>query len=199
MLGQQVAAGHAFLYQQPQDLSSRLRGLKVVLLAAAALSLAACGGGDDGTQDSGTNSPAPVPTLQALSGDWVQRGCVRTGAQSFKRVVRATLVQPRDVDYAEGVLSFNNSECSGTGQLVGPSLLGRLTFYRSEANAALTAHWAEFRTVTGQRSGAIWTLQANGSLCLLGDNLPSIQPTLVQVASSVATIPTGNCFQRATP
>jgi hypothetical protein len=183
----------------PRRPTHRPSGLHTAWLTAAVLSLAACGGGDDGPQDNSGSGASPPPSLQGLTGEWVQRGCVRTGPQSFKRLIRATLVPPRALDYAEGVLSFNSSDCTGTAQRAGPTLQGTLVFNRSEANASLVAHWGELTTVTGHRSGAIWTLQSNGLLCLLGDRVPSIQPTLGQVAASLATIPADNCFQRRIP
>lgn len=177
----------------------RQSGFQASLWTAALLALAACGGGDGSAQGDGETGTRPPSTLQDLTGEWVQKGCVRTGGQSFKRLIRATLVQARSLEYAVGVLSFNGSDCTGPAQRAGPSLQGTVTFNRSEGNASLVAHWGELATVTGQRSGAIWTLQANGLLCLLGDGIPSIQTSLGQVAASVATIPADNCFQRRTP
>ena len=78
----------------------------------------------------------------------------------------------------------------------GPTKLGVVTFARSEANQALAAHWGELRTVTGTRFGAIWTLRPTNLLCLLGDGIPTSQPSLSSVASSLATIPADNCFTR---
>lgn len=82
---------------------------------------------------------------------------------------------------------------------VRPTPQGTLVFSRSASNTSLVAHWGELTTVPGQRSGAIWTLQSNGLACLLGDRVPSTQPTLGQLAASLATIPADNPFQRRIP
>lgn len=174
------------------------------LAAAALLMLAACGGGDgdDAPPGAGTGGPGnpggtgPSVSINSLEGDWVQKGCVKAGAQSFKKLLRARIASNTTLDYFEGVLTFAGNDCAGASQLAGPSKLGTLTFARSEANATLTAHWGDFRTVTGTRFGAIWTLQPNNLLCLLGDEVPSNQPTLAAVAASVATVPADNCFAR---
>ena len=166
-----------------------------IVATAAALSLSACGGGSDAAEpDSGAQGAAPPPELQALVGDWVQKGCVKTGGQSFRKMLRARRAGAAELDYFEGVITYGGSECAGAGRLAGPSRLGSVRFTRSEANASLAAHWGEFRTVTGQRFGAIWTLRAGPLLCLLGDEIPSNQPSLAAVASSLTTVPEDNCF-----
>lgn len=171
------------------------------LIAATTLALSACGGGDSG-QDGGPpdDVTGPMPYIEALAGDWVQKGCVKTGFQSFKRFLRATVTSPTTLDYAEGVLTFNGSECAGASQLSGPSMMGTVTFARAQANRNLTAHWGVFRTVIGSRFGSsygtIWTVQPNNLLCLLGDEMPTILPTLSAVSASLAAVPADNCFAR---
>jgi hypothetical protein len=44
--------------------------------------------------------------------------------------------------------------------------------------------------------GTIWTLRPGNLLCLLGDEMPTNQPALADVANSLATVPTDNCFAR---
>ena len=187
--------------------SHRLRSTRASVaasIALAALALSACGGGGgDGDSEpppnggsGGSGGTGPAASLAALEGDWVQKGCVNAGAQSYKRTVRARLTGQTTLDYYEGVLTFSGNACAGAYQAVGPSKTGTVTFARSDANQALAAHWGELRTVIGTRAGAIWTLQPGNLLCLLGDEIPTIQPTLAAVASSVATLPADNCFTR---
>jgi hypothetical protein len=165
------------------------------VVALAVLVLSACGGGGgDDTPDGGGATPSA--SLEALAGDWVQKGCVKVGGQSFKKMLRARITGANTLDYSEGVLTFGGSECAGAAQQAGPSKLGTLTFARSEANQSLAAHWGEFRTVTGTRFGAIWTLRSPPLLCLLGDDIPTSQPTLSAVSASLATVPADNCFVR---
>lgn len=175
--------------------SLSLRASALALATVATLALAACGGGSDSPEpDDGSNGPAPPPALEALVGDWLQKGCVKTGAQSFRKVLRARRAGGMELDYFEGVITYGGNECAGAGLLAGPSRLGTVRFTRSEANARLAAHWGEFRTVTGQRFGAIWTLRSGSLLCLLGDEIPTNQPTLAAVSASLATVPESNCF-----
>lgn len=168
------------------------------LVVSAALALAACGGGggDDDPPDDGSGDSAPSASINALAGDWVQKGCVKTGGQSFKKTLRARITGAKTLDYYEGVLTFGGNECAGGGRLAGPSKLGTVSFDRSEANGGLAAHWGVFRTVTGTRFGAIWTLRSPPLLCLLGDEIPTIQPSLSAVSASLATVPADNCFAR---
>jgi hypothetical protein len=176
-----------------------LRPAVVALIAATMLSLAACGGGGEDPPNGANGNPVPVPSIDTLAGNWVQRGCVRTGAQSFKRLLRANVIGPSKIDYFEGVLSYNTGDCTGTAQQVGPSRLGTVTFARSQANQTLTAHWGEFLTVTSTRFGAIWAVRPSQQLCLLGDEIPTSQPTLGAVATSLTTVPADNCFNRQNP
>ena len=169
------------------------------LLAASAISLVACGGGGGDDPDApggGGDGTTPVVALTELEADWVQKGCVKPGAQSYKRTLRARITATNTLDYYERVLTFAGSDCAGAYQAAGPSKTGTVTFTRSEANPTLAAHWGELRTVIGTRAGAIWTLQPNRVLCLVGDEIPTIQPTLGSVASTVATIPADTCYTR---
>ena len=180
---------------EPSRIQRSVRLRSFALVAVATLALGACGGGSDSSgPDDGSNGPAPPPAVEALLGDWVQKGCVKTGAQSFRKVLRARRAGVMEIEYFEGVITYGGNECAGAGLLAGPSRLGTVRFTRSEANASLAAHWGEFRTVTGQRFGAIWTLRTGSLLCLLGDEIPTNQPTLAAVSASLATVPDSNCF-----
>jgi hypothetical protein len=170
---------------------------------SATLILAACGGGEGGGDASTPPNDTPPPSGPAITtgvasvkGEWLQIGCVSVGTQSFKKTLRATETNPTSINYYEGVLSFTGSGCQGAGQQVGPSLLGAVVFARSEANSTIAANWGEFTTVTATKSAVIWAKKAEDTLCLLGDENPSIQPTLANVASSLAIIPNNNCFAK---
>lgn len=168
-----------------------------LVLVGASLALSACGGGGgDDPPDGGT---FPVPSLNTLAGDWVQKACVRAGTQSFKKFLRARTTGPNTLEHSEGVQTFNGTDCVGTPLLVGPTLLGTVTISRSEANASLAAHWGVFLPVTGTRMGAIWTLRSGNQLCLLGDEIPTNQPSLSAVSQSLSTLPVANCFARVNP
>ncbi len=187
----------------PSTLPGRTRLFVLAAVATATLALSACGGGGDADPPIPMPSPIPgpgdalpAPSIDALAGDWVQKGCVRAGAQSFKRLLRARVTTPATLDYDEGVLSFSSNDCTGTPQQAGPTRLGVVTFSRTEANTSLSAYWGTFQTVTGTRFGAIWTLRPANLLCLLGDEIPTNQPTLAAVAASLATVPADNCFAR---
>lgn len=116
------------------------RPTALALITLTVLTLAACGGGGiDDPPDGG--SGAPALSINALAGDWVQRGCARIGAQSFKKILRASVTDQATIDHSEGVLTFSNSECAGPSQRAGPSWLGTVISARSAANQALAAHW----------------------------------------------------------
>lgn len=182
-------------------LPGHVRLLALTAITGATLALAACGGGGDAEPPAPGTSPGdvlplPAPALEALAGDWVQKGCVKTGFQSFKRLLRARATSPTTIDYDEGVLTFNGDACAGAPQQAGPTRLGVVTFAKSEANQSLAAWWGVFQTVSGTRVGAIWTVRSGNQLCLLGDDIPSSQTSLSAVAASLATVPADNCFTR---
>ena len=177
----------------------------VTLALGLTLPLGACSGrsggdGDvalsDGGWGGGAGGMAPVASISALEGDWVQKGCTPVGAQSFKKTLRARTTGQATLDYYEGILIFAGNGCAGASQQVGPSQLGVVRFARSDASPALAARWGELHMVTGTRSGAIWALPAANRLCLLADEIPSTQPSLSAVAASVANLPADNCFVR---
>ncbi|TNF56348.1 MAG: hypothetical protein EP308_04515 [Burkholderiales bacterium] len=174
----------------------RIRPHVLALSSVAAVVVSACGGGSDGPSDVDPGGASPSTSIHALAGDWVQVGCVSTGRQSFKKFLRARITGQAALDYHEGVLTFGGTECRGASVLAGPSRLGTVTVEQSRSNDELVAHWGVFRTVTGTRSGAIWTLRPGNLLCLLGDEIPTIQPSLSAVSASLATVPRDNCFSR---
>jgi hypothetical protein len=174
--------------------------MQLMAMMAATLGLAACGGGGSGEGDGAGNNP-PIGSVitkgvASVKGEWLQIGCVAAGGQSFKKTLRATETTPTSIDYYEGVLSFTGTTCAGAGTQVGPSLLGNVVFSRSESNSTIAANWGEFTTITTTKSAVIWAKNGEATLCLLGDSTPSIQPTLANVASSLATNPNGNCFAK---
>ena len=179
-----------------RTLRTRL-GAALLLVPVLLAGLVACGGGssDDGNPPA-AGGPPITAGVQGLLGDWDQQGCVATGAQGFKKLLRARQTATTTIEYGEGVLSFGNRVCSGAGVQAGPSRLGLVVFDRSESDGATAANWGTFTTVTGTRFSVIWAKRGDGQLCLLGDQSPSIQPTLADVARSVATVPQSNCFVR---
>lgn len=170
------------------------------LLAVALLAACGGGGGDDGAGGGGTPPPlggTPLTVgVPGLVGDWLENGCASAGAQSFKRLTRATALTTTSIAYASGVITYPNTGCAGSGSLVGPSNLGTVVFSRAESNAQVAASWGVFTTVTNTTSAVIWAKRSENVLCLLGDSTPSIQPTLAAVASSLSTLPESACFTR---
>ena len=136
----------------------------------------------------------PCINVPGLVGDWLENGCVVSGAQSFKRLTRATDLSANSIRYLSGVFTYGNTTCSGVGSLAGPSNLGTVVFSRAESNASVAASWGEFTTVTNTRSQVIWAKKSETVLCLLGDQSPSILPTLNDVAASLVTLPDSACF-----
>lgn len=175
------------------------RGLQSVLCA---LVLSACGGGGGDDDGAGNGTPPPnggtplTAGVPGLVGDWLENGCVSAGGQSFKRLTRATEVTGTSIAYGSGVISYPNTSCAGAGSLVGPSNLGTVVFSRAESNALVAASWGVFTTVTNTTSAVIWAKKRENLLCLLGDETPSILPTLADVAASLTTLPESACFTR---
>ena len=167
--------------------------------ALCSWALSACGGSSN---DGGGGATPPPPQggtpltvgVPGLVGDWLENGCVVSGAQSFKRLTRATDLSANSIRYLSGVFTYGNTTCSGVGSLAGPSNLGTVVFSRAESNASVAASWGEFTTVTNTRSQVIWAKKSETVLCLLGDQSPSILPTLNDVAASLVTLPDSACF-----
>lgn len=53
--------------------------------------------------------------------------------------------------------------------------------------------------ITGTSSAVIWAKADERTLCLLGDETPSIRPTLADVSATLATLPDLGCFTRWSP
>lgn len=174
-----------------------------LLVGLVAAVLAACGGGGGDDSSGGGTEPPPngggsvlTAGVPGVTGDWLANGCSSAGGQSFKNLIRATRVTDTSITYANGVVSYGNGTCSGTGSLTGPTNLGTVAFSRSESNSSVAANWGVFTTITSTTSAVIWAKKSETVLCLLGDETPSIQPTLANVASSLAVQPDSACYTR---
>ena len=89
------------------------------------------------------------------------------------------------VEYRSGTLIHGNATCQGAGSaLVSP--MGSVTLSRVESSASIAAHWGSWRLITGSTSYLVLAKPSNDKLCLLGDENPSILPTLERVAQSAA-------------
>lgn len=195
---------------------ARLRALSALMLCVA---LAACGGSDDDPAPSpspspGAPAPAPAPApgtpapnpapapaplasgVAALEGEWLNRKvCTPLGAQqSAYQMVKIVRQSDTVVDYRSGTMLYNSADCQGAGSaLVSP--VGTVTFSRVESSAALAAHWGTWRTITGTTAYVVWAKPGDNKLCMLGDESPSILPTLDRVAQSAAVQDQQNaCF-----
>ncbi len=174
-----------------------------LIAVAASLVLAACGGSSGGSDDGAAGGPGPAPAgpvltagVPGLVGDWLAIGCTAAGGQSFRNLVRATQVSGAAIRYATGVYRYAGTSCAGEGSLIGPSDIGSVTFTRAESDPTVAASWGLFAQITGMNSAVIWAKRRERVLCLLGDQTPSILPTLAAVAASLQTLPESACYDR---
>lgn len=135
-----------------------------------------------------TGSPVASGTA-ALEGEWINpKVCSPMGGgQSARQMV--TIVRSSDsvVNYHAGTLVYATPDCRGGGNaLVSP--VGTVTFSRIEGNATVAAHWGSWRQITGAAAAVVWAKPGNDTLCLLGDETPSILPTLDRVAQAAAVL-----------
>lgn len=182
--------------------SPRLRALNALMLCMA---LAACGGSDDDPVPSpapsvpvpGAPAPAPLASgVAALEGEWVNRKvCAPLGPQqSAYQMVKLVRQSDTVVDYRSGTLLYNSANCQGAGSAL-VSSMGTVTLSRMESSAAIAAHWAVWRTITGATAYVVWAKPSDNTLCILGDENPSILPTIDRVAQSAAVQDQQNaCF-----
>ena len=56
---------------------------------------------------------------------------------------------------------------------------------RMESNANVAAHWGVWHMITGGTAYMVWAKPNGAKLCILGDENPSILPTLDRVAQSM--------------
>lgn len=172
------------------------KGIAVALLVAGLTACGSSNGNDDNYEPPPGGGTPLTPGVPGLVGDWLENGCTAVGAQSFKRLVRAAPLTSTSIAYSQGVVSYPNANCTGPGTQTGPSRLGDVVFSRSESNERVAANWGEFTTITGTRSAVVWGKKSETVLCLLGEQTPSILPTLATVESSLARLSDQGCFTR---
>ena len=182
-------------------------GARMAALTALMLSVAitACGGGG-GSGDDAAPGPAPAPPppaapplnagTAALAGDWVStKLCVAIGGgRSAYQMVRIVQQSATAVALQSGTFIYTSTNCQGAGSaLVSP--VGTVNFSRIESDATVAAHWGAWRTITGTTSYVAWAKPNDNKLCLLGDENPSILPTLDSVAKGAAVLDQQNgCY-----
>ena len=162
------------------------------------VALTACGGGG-GSGDDAAPGPAPAPPppaapplnagTAALAGDWVStKLCVAIGGgRSAYQMVRIVQQSATAVALQSGTFIYTSTNCQGAGSaLVSP--VGTVNFSRIESDATVAAHWGAWRTITGTTSYVAWAKPNDNKLCLLGDENPSILPTLDSVAKGAAVL-----------
>ena len=190
----------------PPTLAS-ITGARMATLSALLLSVAltACGGGG-GSGDDAAPGPAPAPPppaapplnagTAALAGDWVStKLCVAIGGgRSAYQMVRIVQQSATAVALQSGTFIYTSTNCQGAGSaLVSP--VGTVNFSRIESDATVAAHWGAWRTITGTTSYVAWAKPNDNKLCLLGDENPSILPTLDSVAKGAAVLDQQNgCY-----
>ena len=115
-------------------------------------------------------------------GDWLNRKlCTDVGGgRSSYALMRVTKRDDSSVNYQAGVAMYGAANCQGNPTaLVSP--LGTVTFSRVESNASVAAHWGRLVLVTGTASALVWAKLSDTKLCALGDESPTILPSLAQV------------------
>lgn len=132
-----------------------------------------------------------------MLGEWQQNTCVAAGAGQWARnYLRPVQLNETTISHVQGLRLFTNNQCTGTATVLGGTALGQVAFSRTEANASVAASWGTFRQVTGLTSQAVWAKRGENTLCLLGDESPSILPTLASVAAALNTLPASACYAR---
>ena len=181
---------------------ARMAALSALFFSVA---LTACGGGG-GSGDDAAPGPAPAPPppaapplnagTAALAGDWVStKLCVAIGGgRSAYQMVRIVQQSATAVALQSGTFIYASTNCQGAGSaLVSP--VGTVNFSRIESDATVAAHWGAWRTITGTTSYVAWAKPNDNKLCLLGDENPSILPTLDSVAKGAAVLDQQNgCY-----
>lgn len=121
-----------------------------------------------------------------MEGNWVSRKvCTPLGTgQSAYQLVRIVRQSDIAVDYQSGTMLYNGANCQGVGSALASSM-GTVTFTRVESNAQLASHWGVWRTIAGGIAYVVWAKPDEATLCMLGDENPSILPTLDRVAQSM--------------
>ena len=193
-------------YTPTPTLAPRTRARMAALSALFfSVALTACGGGG-GSGDDAAPGPAPAPPppaapplnagTAALAGDWVStKLCVPIGGgRSAYQMVRIVEQSATVVALQSGTFVYASTNCQGAGSaLVSP--VGTVTFSRIESDATVAAHWGAWRTITSTTSYVAWAKPNDNKLCLLGDQNPSILPTLDSVAKGAAVLDQQNgCY-----
>lgn len=145
----------------------------------------------------GGTGPTLTQGIPGLLGEWQQNTCVAAGGGQWARnYLRPVQVNDTTISHVQGLRLFTNNQCSGVGTVLGGTSMGQVTFSRIEANASVAASWGTFRQITGLTSQAVWAKRGENTLCLLGDENPSILPTLASVAAALDSLPASACYTR---
>lgn len=158
------------------------------------LLLSACGGDSGNSPDNGT----PLPTIATYEGNWLMNSCVPTaGVNSVRSLIVVTLTGESSISFQQGALQYGGTACQGTGSLAGAlAPLGSVTFSTTEGNSSISFNRGLWTPTVGSSSRTIWALETRNRLCLVGDQNPTLFPSVQHVANHLAMMPDSGCYAR---
>ncbi len=112
-------------------------------------------------------APPPQAGVEGLVGDWLQGQCSPVNAgQSARSLIRVTSTGASSLSYGQSMVVYPSANCSGTGQTVGFTNLGSVSFSRSASTARTTANWGTWNVSNGMTQSTVWARRKN-EVCLL--------------------------------
>ncbi len=153
-------------------------------------------GGSRTASNSNTNNGDSLQNISSLDGTWVQDFCSSQGGQSNKNVQILSQIDNKSITLNVDVLAYVNSNCSGSGNLVGTSSYGTIVF----SSTAIDGTGNYFRgtwTSPVSTTKIIYALKNSTTLCIIGDIEPTVFPSSASITDQVNLMVSLNiCYKK---
>jgi hypothetical protein len=120
------------------------------------------------------------------AGDWQMDMCLQLRPGAWGRTLwRITRQGDLAAAVDQGVVEYTDAQCTGVGipKVSASSNLGSMVFDRTASTSSVTAFWGTWKQPSGLTSRTVWA-RKGPYLCILGDFVPSVLPTVADVESS---------------
>ncbi len=139
----------------------------------------------------------PASGVNALAGEWQQNSCTKLGTNSSARTLyKLAATGSESFSWASGIVQYANADCSGNGSALPATVMANAQITSIKSNVNIASHWATMTLITNTKSYLVWSKLNATTLCVIGDENPSLFATPEAVLKSINVSPNQNCFTK---
>lgn len=139
----------------------------------------------------------PTSGVNALAGEWQQNTCTKLGTNSSARTLyQLTATGSESFSWASGIVQYANGDCAGIGSALPATAMSNAQITSIKSSVNIASHWTTMTLITNTKSYLVWSKLNATTLCVIGDENPSLFATPEAVLKSINVSPNQNCFTK---